>query len=63
MFEHQGCAPSGRGYVSWLLGLAATALLVLSVNGCNTMSGMGKDVSAAGHAVSNTAQKTEDKID
>lgn len=34
--------------------LAATsALLVAS---CNTVSGMGKDVSAAGHAVTKTAE-------
>lgn len=36
-----------------VLAAAATALLVAS---CNTVSGMGKDVSAAGHAVSNTAE-------
>jgi len=35
-----------------VLAAAATALLVAS---CNTVSGMGKDVSAAGHAVSRTA--------
>lgn len=31
---------------------AATALMVAA---CNTVSGMGKDVAAAGHAVSKTA--------
>jgi predicted small secreted protein len=63
MFERQDCVPTRPGPISWLLGVLAAGLLVLSVNGCNTVSGMGKDVSAAGHAVSHTAQKTEDKID
>jgi predicted small secreted protein len=34
--------------------LAATA--ALAVAACNTVEGAGRDVSAAGHAVSNTAQ-------
>lgn len=35
-----------------VLAAAASALLVAS---CNTVEGVGKDVSAAGHAVSKTA--------
>lgn len=35
-----------------VLAAAATALMVAA---CNTVSGMGKDVAAAGHAVSKTA--------
>ena len=35
-----------------VLAAAATALLVA---GCNTLAGAGKDVSAVGHAVTNTA--------
>jgi predicted small secreted protein len=35
-----------------VLAAAATALLVA---GCNTIAGAGKDVSAVGHAVTNTA--------
>jgi predicted small secreted protein len=35
-----------------VLAAAAAALLVA---GCNTVAGMGRDVSAAGHAVTNTA--------
>lgn len=34
--------------------LAATA--ALAVAACNTVEGAGRDVSAAGHAVSNTAE-------
>ena len=35
-----------------VLAAAATALLIA---GCNTLAGAGKDVSAVGHAVTNTA--------
>jgi entericidin B len=46
---------------------AATVLLALSVLGglgmtvtaCNTTAGAGKDVSATGHAVTNTADKVK----
>lgn len=36
-----------------------TALIVFGVvlQGCNTMAGMGKDMSAAGHAISTAAEK------
>ena len=37
--------------------LFLSLLSVLSLVGCNTMRGMGQDVSAAGDTVSNTAQK------
>ncbi len=33
----------------------AAAAAALMVSACNTIAGMGRDVSAAGHAVSNTA--------
>jgi predicted small secreted protein len=36
-----------------VLAAAAAAMLVAA---CNTVSGVGKDVSAAGHAVSHTAE-------
>jgi entericidin B len=62
MLEHQDCAPAEKPYVAWLLSLLAVGLLVLAVNGCNTMSGMGKDVEAAGSAMHNTADDTKDKM-
>ncbi len=37
-----------------------TALVLLS--GCNTFQGLGKDVSKAGDAVTDTAHKVEKKI-
>jgi len=40
-----------------------TALAILcgamALTGCNTMKGAGRDVSAAGHAVTNAAQDTQ----
>ena len=36
--------------------LFAVLVASMAVAACNTVSGAGKDVSAAGHAVSNTAE-------
>jgi len=36
--------------------ILATAVASLAIAACNTVEGAGKDVSAAGHAVSNTAE-------
>jgi entericidin B len=63
MFEHRVCAPSARLHAAWLLGLAAAGMLALSIGGCNTMSGMGEDVQAAGSAVHNTAEDTKQKME
>lgn len=43
-----------------LLITSLTALVVLT--GCNTVKGFGKDVSKTGEAVSNTAEKVENKL-
>jgi predicted small secreted protein len=48
----------------------ATAFLTLfmlsgaavALSACNTMEGLGKDTSAAGHAVTNTAADTKQKL-
>ena len=48
------------------LGLVAVPVvlgLALLTSGCNTMRGMGEDVSAAGSGISGTAEKTEEKIE
>lgn len=63
MFETREYAPNDRSYGAWLLGLIAAALLALTVSACNTVSGMGEDVEAAGGAVSDTAEDVEDEID
>ena len=45
--------------VSVIAALIAAAALI---SGCNTISGMGKDVEATGAAVSNTADKAKDAM-
>ena len=35
---------------------------VLAIAGCNTISGAGKDIEAAGHAVDKAAQDTKKKM-
>ncbi|OTG93094.1 entericidin [Acinetobacter sp. ANC 3832] len=42
--------------------LAASLIVAFALTGCNTFKGMGKDVSKAGDAVTNTAEKTENKM-
>lgn len=42
--------------------LVASVMIAFVLTGCNTFKGFGKDVSKAGDAVSNTAQKTENKM-
>lgn len=42
--------------------LAASLIIAFVLTGCNTFKGMGKDVSKAGDAVTNTAEKTENKM-
>lgn len=41
---------------------AASLLIAFVLTGCNTFKGMGKDVSKAGDAVTNTAEKAENKL-
>ena len=42
--------------------LAISVALTFALTGCNTVKGIGKDVSSAGKAVSNTATHTSEKI-
>ncbi|MCU4415249.1 entericidin A/B family lipoprotein [Acinetobacter sp. WU_MDCI_Axc73] len=42
--------------------LAASIMVAFVLTGCNTFKGMGEDVSKAGDAVSNTAEKTQNKM-
>lgn len=63
MSEHGNAAPAHRPYPVWLLGLAAATLISLSVSACNTMEGAGEDISAAGGAMSDTAEDVEDELD
>jgi predicted small secreted protein len=38
---------------------AAAALVLMALAGCNTMEGLGKDTTAAGKAVENSAEKNK----
>ncbi|WP_269914276.1 entericidin A/B family lipoprotein [Acinetobacter sp. HY1485] len=40
----------------------ASIAVALILTGCNTFRGIGQDVSGAGHAVSHTADKAQQKI-
>ena len=42
--------------------LLASIALTFVLTGCNTVKGVGKDVSKAGDAVSNTAEKASNEI-
>ena len=42
--------------------LATSLILAFVLTGCNTVKGVGKDMSKAGEAVTGTAEKTADKI-
>lgn len=48
------------------LSIALTLLVLIAavplLAACNTTAGAGQDVSAAGHAVTNTAEKVKDKM-
>jgi predicted small secreted protein len=48
--------------LGWWSGLMALVLMALLLSGCNTVKGMGEDVSAAGGAMSDTAQDVEDEM-
>jgi entericidin B len=52
-----------RAELGWLYALTAMFFMALVLSGCNTARGMGEDVSAAGDAVSNTAEDTEEDIE
>lgn len=42
--------------------LAASVMVAFVLTGCNTFKGVGKDVSKAGDAVTNTAEKAQNKM-
>lgn len=56
-------ASAHRPSMVWLFGLMAAMLIALAVSACNTMEGAGEDVSAAGGAMSDTAEDVEDEMD
>jgi predicted small secreted protein len=63
MSEHGIEQASERPAPAWLFGIAAAMLIALAVSACNTMEGAGEDVSAAGGAMSDSAEDVEDEMD
>jgi predicted small secreted protein len=56
-------ASAQRPYLVWLFGVMAALFIALTVSACNTMEGAGEDVSAAGGAMSDSAEDVEDEMD
>lgn len=42
--------------------VAGSLVMLFVLAGCNTVKGLGEDVSSAGNTVSNTAEKTQHEI-
>jgi entericidin B len=54
--------PADRPSLGWVAGLGALLLVAITLSGCNTVEGMGEDVSAAGGAMSDTADDAKDQM-
>jgi predicted small secreted protein len=52
-----------RSEFGWLFALTALLFMASVLSGCNTVRGMGEDVEAAGGAMSDTAEETEEDIE
>jgi predicted small secreted protein len=52
-----------RAEFSWLFALTALLFMAFVLSGCNTARGMGEDIEAAGGAMSDTAEDTEEEIE
>jgi predicted small secreted protein len=63
MLKSQSRTGTDRSQLAWLLALTALFFMVLGLSACNTMRGMGEDVEAAGGAMSDTAEDTEEDIE
>ena len=53
---------NGLPELGWSFGLIALFFMALVLSSCNTVEGMGEDVSAAGGAMSDTAEDVEDEM-
>ena len=62
MVKVLSCRRPNRAEFGWLFGLVVALFVMSALSGCNTVKGMGEDVSATGDAMSDTAQDTEDKM-
>ena len=62
MAKALSCRRPARAELGWLLGLTAMLFMMSALSGCNTVEGMGEDVSAGGRAMSTTAEETKEKM-
>lgn len=62
MTKGQSSTRTYRTELGWLFGLTGLFLMAVVLSGCNTVEGMGEDVSAAGGAMSDTADDVEDEM-
>jgi predicted small secreted protein len=60
MAKAQTRTPTDR--FGWMFGLTALLFMTLVLGSCNTVEGMGEDVSSAGGAMSDTADDVEDDM-
>ena len=62
MTKAQSPTRTDRSELGWLFGLTALFFMAQVLSACNTVEGMGEDVSAAGGAMSDTAEDVEDEM-
>ena len=63
MTKAQSRTGEDRSHLAWLFALTVLFFMALVLSACNTARGMGEDVSAAGGAMSDTAEDTEEDIE
>ncbi len=63
MTKAQSRTGTDRSHLAWLFALTALFFMALGLSACNTARGMGEDVEAAGGAMSDTAEDTEEDIE
>lgn len=51
-----------KGFASAFLGILLLAGAAISLSACNTAAGFGQDMSAAGHAMTNSAERTKNSM-
>jgi predicted small secreted protein len=62
MAKHSSRTLTGRADLGWAAGLFALCFMALALSSCNTVEGMGEVVSAAGGAMSDTADNVKDEM-
>ena len=63
MTKAQSPTGTDRSELGWLFALTALFFMALVLSGCNTARGMGEDVEAAGGAMSDAAEDTEEDME